>query len=476
MPSNVQAVLITCPKCSEQFPLTESLAAPLVAEKEKLFESRLESVRAEAAEDALRTAHLAVQAELAKKDTEIDFIRQTLEVRDQEVLQAQQKELEVLKRENEIAAKESALEIERQRLEKDLRAGFEQQLIEERKKAAEQASLKAKNEVQSQLSSKDQEIAELEEARQKSSKEAAAAQAALRTKERELKIEKEKMEVAIQTAVNEQIEGIQTQAVKDSEAKHKLRLAQKDRDIADMKRQIEELQKKAEESSQQRQGEIQELELEKLLSMYFPGDAIFPVAKGIAGADVLQRVLNKSGQTCGAILWESKRTKSWSDSWLPKLRNEQRQSGANAAIIVTEALPKSIDGFGLVNEVWVTEFRYLVPVATAVRHGILEVALVKTSEEGQQTKKELVYKYLTGQQFKQRMQAIVEVFGEMQEELEKERRSTARQFANREGQIRRIVDATAGMYGDFQGIAGRTLSEVEGLALPSTTGRSRALK
>jgi len=558
MASAIPAILITCPRCAEQFPLTESLAAPLVAEKQKLFDAQIERERATATEEATKKARASIQAELqgkdfeleaAKatlmlreeevrkarqreievlqresdvkrkesdielerqeiesklraefqvqigkeraaateeatrkaqavlqtqlqgKDIELEAAKATLVLREEEVRKAKQKEIEVLQRESEIAMKESEIELERQQIENKLRSEFQERIKRERTRAAEEALGKAKEETQLELSKKDQEIEQLEQARVKSSQEAVAAQAELKRKEREMKLEREKMDLAIQTAVNEQLDGVQLKTLKDSEARHRLRLAEKDRDISEMKRQIEELQRKAEESSQQRQGEIQELELERVLSVQFPTDTILPVAKGVTGADVTQRVANKSGQMCGTIIWESKRTKSWSDNWLPKLRGEQRQANADAAILVSETLPKNVDGFGLVNGVWVTEFRYLIPVATAIRSGILEVAAVRVLEEGQQSKKDLVYKYLTGQQFRQRIQAIVEVFGEMQEELERERRSATRQFAKRDEQIRRIVDATSGMYGDLQGIAGRTLSAVEGLELSAPTKR-----
>ena len=562
MNSPLTEILITCPKCEEQFPLTESLAAPLVAEKQKEFESQLEQVRTAASEEATKKAQAALQTQLNDKDTELEAARATvalredeirkarqkevellkreseikrkesefelerqeiegrlrsefqvqvqnaktaateeatrkaqetfqteikgkdieleaakaaLALRDDEVRQAKQKEAEVLQRENVIKKRESEIEIERQEMENKLRTELQETIKQEISKAAEEALAKAQKDSKLQLEKKDQEIEQLEQARAKSSEEAVAAQVELKRKERELKLEKEKMDLTIQTAVNEQLEGVQLKVLKDSESRYRLKLAEKDRDISEMKRQVEELQRKAEESSQQRQGEIQELELERVLAMQFPGDTILPVAKGITGADVTQHVHSKSGHLCGTIIWESKRTKSWSDNWLPKLRGEQRQANADAAILVTETLPKNVDGFGLVNGVWVTEFRYLIPVATAIRGGILEVAAVRVMEEGQQTKKDLVYKYLTGQQFRQRIQAIVEVFGEMQAELERERRSAIRQFAKRDEQIRRIVDATSGMYGDLQGIAGRTLSAVEGLEI-SSASRTKALE
>jgi len=222
---------------------------------------------------------------------------------------------------------------------------------------------------------------------------------------------------------------------------------------------------KAEQGSQQLQGEVQELELENLLSLKFPYDTIEPVDKGEFGGDVLQRVAGSGGQPSGTILWESKRTKNWSDGWLVKLRGDQRTAKAEIAVIVSQALPKGVETFDLIDGVWVTHPRAALPVAAILRQSLMEVALARQSSEGQQTKTEMVYQYLTGSRFRQRVEAIVEAFSTMQEDLDKERRVIMRQWAKRDAQIERVMNATVGMYGDLQGIAGKSLQEIEGLEL-----------
>ena len=161
------------------------------------------------------------------------------------------------------------------------------------------------------------------------------------------------------------------------------------------------------------------------------------------------------------------RTKSWSDGWLVKLREDQRQAKAELAVIVSQALPKEVDTFDLIDGVWVTHPRSALPVAMALRQSLMEVAAARQATEGQQTKMELVYDYLMGSRFRQRVQAIVEAFGTMQEDLDKERKVIMRQWAKREEQINRVMQATVGMYGDLQGIAGKTLQEIEGLEFPA---------
>jgi hypothetical protein len=255
------------------------------------------------------------------------------------------------------------------------------------------------------------------------------------------------------------------QARKEAEESLKLKVAEKDQTIASMQKKIEELKHRAEQGSQQLQGEVQELELEDLLRSKFPFDTIEPVAKGEFGGDVVQRVIGANGQQSGAILWESKRTKNWSDTWLPKLRKDQRTAKAEIAIIISQALPKDVETFETIDGVWVTHPRTTIPVAAILRQSLIEVALARQANEGQQTKTEMVYQYLTGPRFRQRVEAIVEAFSTMQADLDKERKAIMKQWAKRDEQINRVMQATVGMYGDLQGIAGKTLQEIEGLDL-----------
>lgn len=233
-----------------------------------------------------------------------------------------------------------------------------------------------------------------------------------------------------------------------------------------MQKKIEDLMKRAEQGSQQLQGEVQELALEEMLQREFPFDAIEPVPKGEFGGDVIQRVVSPTGQPCGTILWESKRTKNWSDTWLPKLREDQRVAKAELSVIVSQALPKDIDSFHTIDGVCVAHPRLAFPVATLLRQSLIEVAQARQASEGQQTKTEMIYDYLTGSRFRQRVEAIVEAFSTMQEDLAREKKAITKQWAKRDEEINRVMQATVGMYGDLQGIAGKRLQEIEGLDLP----------
>lgn len=177
----------------------------------------------------------------------------------------------------------------------------------------------------------------------------------------------------------------------------------------------------------------------------------------------MQRVVSQGGNASGSILWESKRTKNWSDGWLTKLREDQRTAKADIAVLVSQVLPKGVESFDVIDGVWVTSPRATLPVATVLRHTLIQVNMARQISEGQQTNTEMVYEYLTGPRFRQRVEAIVEAFSSMQADLDKERKVIMKQWAKREEQIERVIGATTGMYGDLQGIAGKSLQEIDGL-------------
>lgn len=408
---------IICPQCKTEIKLTESLAAPLLEATKRDFEQRL-----------------------AQKDAD--------------------------------AAKRDAALREREALLAKSRERFEEQVADklklERSKIVAEEARKARLALANDLDQKSKEIREIQEIlKHKDEKlaEAQKVQADLLRKQRELDDAKRELDLTVEKRVQEGLAATRDQAKKEAEEGLKFKVMEKEQTIASMQKQIEELKRRAEQGSQQLQGEVQELELEAMLTSKFPLDQISPVAKGEHGGDVLHRVAGSFGQACGTILWESKRTKNWSDGWLIKLREDQRQAKAEIAIIVSQALPKEVETFEFVDGVWVTHPKVALPLAIAMRNTLMEVAGARQASEGQQTKMEMVYQYLMGPRFRQRVQAIVEGFSSMKEDLDKERKVIMKQWAKREEQIDRVMLATVGMYGDLQGIAGKTLQEIEGLEL-----------
>ena len=406
---------VVCPQCKTEIKLTESLAAPLLADVKRQFEQKLA-----------------------------------------------QKDADMAKREQSLTERAESVEKAKANLDQQIAAKLQQ----ERVRIAAEEQQKAKLVLGNDLNQKTKEISTLQEVlKQRDAKlaEAQQAQAELIGKQRELDDARRELELTIAKRVQADLGSERERAKREAEEELKFKVMEKDQTITAMQKQIEDLKRRAEQGSQQLQGEVQELELEALLTAKFPRDMIQPVPKGEFGGDVLHRVVGPTNQPCGTILWESKRTKNWSDGWLPKLREDQRAAKAEIAVIISQALPKDIETFGFTGEVWVADPKVALPVAMALRQTLIEVACLRQASEGQQSKMEMIYGYLTGPRFRQRVQAIVEAFSSMKKDLDVEKKVITRQWAKREEQIDRVMQATVGMYGDLQGIAGRTLQEIEGL-------------
>jgi len=413
---------ITCPKCSSEIKLTESLAAPLVEQAKKQFQSQLAAREAE-------------------------FVKRTQELRAQQ---------------DEIATARERIE---ELVASKLKGERPQIAAAEAKKAREAAAL--------ELDNKERETAELKELLARNSEKLAAAQkdqAELLRKQRELEDAHRELDLMVQKKVQEELAGVRIKAKQEAENELKLKVSERDHQIAGMTRTIEELKRKAEQTSQQAQGEVLELELEEVLRARFPSDVIEPVAKGELGADVIQRVNEALGVRAGVIVWESKRTKNWSHGWLAKLRDDQRRCGADIALVISNALPKDIENFDLVDGVWVAHPRCAVPLAVAIRQSLVAVNSARTLQQGQLSKAEEVYRYLTGKRFRQRLEAIIERFNDMRQDLDRERKFMTRAWAKRESQLTSVIESTIGMYGDLQGIAGKAMPEIDNLDTPLLDG------
>jgi hypothetical protein len=288
---------------------------------------------------------------------------------------------------------------------------------------------------------------------------------ALRKKQRAVEERERALDLEIARKVDEQKREIREEVLKAASDEQRLKDLEKEKQISDMRRQIDDLKRKAEQGSQQNQGEVLELELEETLRAAFPMDSIEPVPPGVKGADLLHKVLDPAGRCCGTIIWELKRTKTWSEDWLVKLKDDQRAVRAETAVLMSTALPKDIGSFGFKNGVWVSDFTAAVPLAGALRLNLVELSMAKAASVGKGEKMEFLYNYLSGPGFRQRVQAIVESFLQMQKDLEQEKRAMARIWAGRDKQIERIISNTAGMYGDVQGIIGASLPQIEALEM-----------
>jgi hypothetical protein len=223
---------------------------------------------------------------------------------------------------------------------------------------------------------------------------------------------------------------------------------------------IEELRRKSEQGSMQLQGESQEVLLEELLKENFPFDVIEEVGKGVEGADCIQVIRNRSGNECGRIIYESKRTKAWNNAWVEKLKTDKRSNSADVAILVTQTYPKDMDRFGERDGVWVCSFGEAAGMAAILRSGIIQVHEAQKSQENRGDKMQLLYDFLTGNEFRGQMEAIAEGFMAMKTGITKERMQMEKIWKEREKQLEKVLINTSGMYGSIKGIAGTSLGDI----------------
>ncbi|KKR34356.1 MAG: hypothetical protein UT63_C0002G0001, partial [Candidatus Gottesmanbacteria bacterium GW2011_GWC2_39_8] len=260
----------------------------------------------------------------------------------------------------------------------------------------------------------------------------------------------------------EEEEKIRQDAMKKADEREQLKMLEIEKKLQDAMKVNDELKRKLEQGSQQSQGEVLELELEKILHNEFPNDNITPVAKGVRGADVVQEIWDRNGVRCGIILWETKNAK-WNKEWIDKLKDDQRNVKADIAVLISENMPDQITVAGYVNGIWVAQRLFAVGIAMALRANVIQAYHIKRSVTGKNEKMEAVFNYISGTEFKTRMDVIIETFSGMQEEIEKEKRWFSAKWARQEKQVRSALDHTIGMHGDFRGLMGSTLPEIKTL-------------
>lgn len=339
-------------------------------------------------------------------------------------------------------------------------------LANEREAARKEATLNLDRQMQEKLKL-------LEELNLKKEKELRASQEhelILRKKTNQLEDEKRAFALEKQRQLDSEREQIRSQTAKQLLLEHEQLDAQKDKKMADMLKIIDEMKRKAEQGSQQTQGEVVELALEETLRSAFPFDLIEPIGKGVNGADIKQTVKSPKGVSVGVILWESKQTKSFDQKWLGKLKSDVMAAKANIPALVTNHYTDPAwSGMAEQDGVWICSFSLVVPLAMLLRKAILDVGYQKAVGKNQGHKESLMYEYITGHEFRQHIQAMTDVFCEMQTQIQKERTVFEKQWKQREGQMQRLLSSTAGVYGSLQGRAGLlALPEIAGLELINT--------
>ncbi len=448
---------IQCPKCGEAIELTALLRDQIEAGVRPQIEAAYAARTAEAVERAKREARQLQEHD--NKETE-----EKLRAKDQELATAR-------KRLGDAAQKEAAL-LQRERTvedrERDAALLVERKLAEEtgriRKQAQDEARERAEREAAKTIRAKEEDLV----AAQRRLEEASKKEAELIRAQREMEDRLRQAPVELERRLNEEAAKMREQIAQEAAQAKELREEEHRLKEASMQRTIDELQRKAQQGSEQIQGEAAEVVLQELLARAFPRDQFQEVAKGVAGADLRQRVRDNAGSDCGTILWESKRTKSWEEKWLPKLRDEIRAAGAAVGVIVTRTMPPEMRSFGLRDGIWICGWDQIVPFATILRMRMVDVTNALRTAEGRTEKADRAYDYLASPEFKNRVGGVIEAYAQMRKDLEKEKRAVQSLWSKREEQIERAIENLAAFYGRLRGIGEGAIAEIPGLEFAAT--------
>lgn len=350
-----------------------------------------------------------------------------------------QASLSDLKKKNEEEKKALQLSIE-DSLRKNIAGDFENKLrlLEESNKESEE-KLKLSRQKEAEFMRKEQD---------------------LKNKEAEMEINVQRQLQLERDKLTEEIRKIEELKIANKESEYQLKAKEMEKQLNDQKLLIEEMRRKSEQGSSQLHGETQELLLEDMLRAAFPFDSVTEVGKGVEGADCILLVRNSHGSECGKIIFESKRTKAWSNNWIDKLKTDMRGQQADLAILVSQVYPKGMDNFGERDGVWVVSFKDIIALTVALRNAIIRVSEVRQSEENKGEKMHMLYNYLTGVEFRQHMEAVVEAFISMKGSITKERVQMEKMWKEREKQLERVLLNTSGLYGSIKGIAGASVQDI----------------
>ncbi len=408
---------ITCPNCGTEIDVQDIISHQLEEDLKKEFNAKL----------AEEKKKFDTQAETLKKEKD-EFEKQ----------------------------KENESELFNERLAEKIKEEKEKLSAEVKKKLKDEQSEQFA-ELQKELNEKSEQIKELNKSK-----------AEIERLKREKEELKESIEAEAQKSLNKKLIEEKEKIRKSEADKVELKLREYEKQIEDQKKLVEEMKRKQEQGSMQMQGEVQELIIEEWLTNNFPLDVIDEVKKGARGADCLQMVNTRAKQNCGTIYYESKRTKDFQKSWIEKFKEDIREKGANIGVLVTDAMPSEMDRMGLKDGIWICTFEEFKGLSFVLRESIIQISNALVSQENKGDKMSMLYDFLTSNEFKFQIEAIVEGFTQMKEDLESEKRSMLRIWKTREKQIEKVVTNTVNMYGSIKGIAGKAIGSVKALELPES--------
>lgn len=407
---------IKCPNCGHHFDVENVIAAEIEQKFQQQFQEKLQ--------------------------LSLDVIEQDKN----KLLADQQKFEETKKNENELFAQR--LQKEKLKLETELQEQLGKSIAADYENKVRMLESNNKNNEEKLLEARRKELEFLQK------------EQLLKNKEAELDITLQKRLQEERVVLSEQIHKQETEKNQLKDIEFQLKLKELQVQLEEQRKLAEEMKRRAEQSSMQRQGEVQELLLEQILKENFPFDMIEEVGKGVEGADCIQVVRNHAGKECGKIIYESKRTKTWNNAWVEKLKNDKRNRGVDVAILVTQALPKDMERFGERDGIWICTFNEVGSVAYLLRKGIIQIQEVQKSQENKGDKMQMLYDYLTGIEFRGQIEAIAEGFMTIKNGISRERMQMEKIWKEREKQLEKVLLNTSALYGSVKGIAGASVGDI----------------
>jgi len=393
----------------------------------------------------------AVKAEQERNEIRMMEYDRELEDQKKQLSEMKKKEIEFKNKEKELKDSEEQLRID---LEKQM-LGREKMIEEKIQKREQEKSELKKMEFEKRLEDQNKELSLMK-----------VREVEFKNKEKELNEKEEQLKLDMEKQMSDQLKMVEEKTIKKEQEKNELRQREYEKQLDDQKKMIDELKKKAEQGSMQLQGEVQELAIEDFLKNTFPFDKIIEVKKGEKGADAVQLVINNLQQECGKIIYESKRTKNFSEGWIEKLKDDQIKQQADIAVIVTETMPKDMDRFGQKQGIWICSFSEIKSLSIVFREMLLRTHAVRSVNVNKGDKMEMLYSYLTSSEFRQQVETIVDGFSNMQTDLNREKIAMEKIWSSREKQIRKVLLSTSSMFGSIKGLAGSSIEDIKSLEMP----------
>lgn len=401
---------IICPNCGTEINISDVLKNQLEAEFKAKYDKEKKLV------DNERKALIQKEAALSKKEEDINTLL------DEKV--------------------KEKLSVERKNIEQKIKKNIEKEKEDEIKILTEELNEKSKqvqesNKLRAELAKIQREKTELAE----------------------------KIKAESEQKLNEILNKERAEIKKAADSQNELKIKELLKQLEDQKKIVDELKKKQEQGSMQLQGEVQELAIEEYLRTKFTLDTITEIGKGEKGGDCIQTVNTRELQNCGTIYYESKRTKSFGKDWIEKFKADMREKNINIGVIVTSAYPSDMERMGLKNGIWICSFEEFKGLAEVLRESVIQIKMLTVTQENKGDKMNLIYSYLTGNEFKNQFEAIVEGFVQMKIDLDKEKSAMRRLWSTRETQIEKVLNSTSSIYGSIKGIAGKAIQNIEQLEL-----------